>query len=175
MNPLQYMDLSKYRELNNFLKIDNSFLQLIGEQVLFPFNQHFQEYPVTTSLIMSVFLLIGLTVFLFLYVIYLRVKFNRYQNLKTRRFAVWEQDILPLILDGEDISPLIQTIKKSEYDLFGEFITPYLNDLKGDSLTRMINILREIGVVKRERRHLKNSHSTWRRALAVQRHVDFKF
>ena len=168
------MDFSKYRELDAYLKIDNSLWELLGKQIFFPFHQHYQEYPVTTSLIMSVFLLIGLTIFLFLYVIYLRIKFNRYQSLKTRRFAVWEQDILPLIIDGADISPLIQTIKKSEYDLFGEFITPYLNDLKGDSLTRMINILREIGVVKRERRQLNYSHSTWRRALAVQRLGAFK-
>ena len=164
------MDSSQYWKL----QIDSSFFQVIGEQLLFPFNQHFQEYPVTSSLIMSVFLLIGLTVFLFLYVIYLRIKFNRYLNSKTRNFAIWEQDILPLILDGEDISSLVKNIKKKDYDLFGEFITPYLNDLKGDSLTRMINILRELGVVKRERYQLKHSHSTWRRALAVQRLGAFK-
>jgi HEAT repeat protein len=79
-----------------------------------------------------------------------------------------------LILDGEDISGLMKTIKKSEYDLFGEFITPYLKDTKGDSLTRLINILREIGVVKREKYYLKHSSSTWRRALAVQRLGGFK-
>jgi HEAT repeat protein len=168
------MDSSKYSELEDYLKIGSSFLQFIREHVLFPFNQHFQDYPVTTSLIMSVFLLIGITVFLFLYVIYLRIKFNRYQNLKTLKFGIWEQNLLPLILDGADISGLMKTIKKSEYDLFGEFITPYLNDTKGDSLTRMINILREIGVVKRERHHLIHSHSTWRRALAVQRLGGFK-
>jgi HEAT repeat protein len=79
-----------------------------------------------------------------------------------------------LVLDGADISTFIKTIKKSEYELFGEFITPYLNDLKGDSLARMINILREIGVVKREQYQLKHSNSTWRRALAVQRLGVFK-
>ncbi len=168
------MDYSKDLEFEDSLKVVNSFWQFITEQVLFPFNQHFQEYPVTTSLIMSVFFLIGITVFLFLYVIYIRIKFNRYQNLKARNFARWEESILPLIIDGEDISSLIKTIKKREYDLFGEFITPYLNDTKGDTLTRMINILREIGVVKRERFYLKYSHSTWRRALAVQRLGAFK-
>jgi HEAT repeat protein len=168
------MESPQYWELDGYLKIDNSFLRFISEQVFFPFNQYFQEYPVTTSLIMSVFLLIGITVFLFLYVIYLRIKFNRYQNLKDRKFVIWEQNLLPLIIDGANISSLIKTIKKSEYDLFGEFITPYLNDTKGDTLTRMINILREIGVIKRERFHLKYSHSTWRRALAVQRLGAFK-
>jgi HEAT repeat protein len=140
-----------------------------GEQVFFPFSQHFQEHPITTALIMSVFLLIGVTVFLFVYAIYLRIKLNRYQNLKARKFVIWEQNFLPLIIDEADISPLIKTIKKSEYDLFGEFIAPYLNDIKGDTLTKMIGILREIGVTKRERHHLKHSNSTWRRALAVQR------
>ena len=151
------MDSSKYSEPEDYLSIVGSFFQFVREHVLFPFNQHFQEYPVTSSLILSVFLLIGITVFLFLYVIYLRIRFNRYQNLKTFKFNIWEQNLLPLILDGEDISGLMKTIKKSEYDLFGEFITPYLKDTKGDSLTRMINILREIGVVKRERYHLKHS------------------
>ena len=168
------MDLSKYWTLSGYLKIDNSFLQSIGEQALFPFEKHFHEFPVTTSLILSVFFLIGITIFLFLYVIYLRIKFNRYQKLKTLKFDEWGQDILPSILDGEDISGLIKNIKKSEYDLFGEFITPYLNDTKGDTLARMINILREIGVVKRERHQLRHSHSTWRRALAVQRLGGFK-
>ena len=144
-------------------------LHSFGEQVLFPFSQHFQEHPITTALIMSVFLLIGVTVFLFVYAIYLRIKLNRYQNLKARKFVIWEQNFLPLIIDEADISPLIKTIKKSEYDLFGEFIAPYLNDIKGDTLTRMISILREIGVAKRERHRLKHSNSTWRRALAVQR------
>ena len=166
---LPTMDSSKYRELEDYLKLDTSFWQFVSEQIFFPFNQHFQEHPVTTSLIMSVFLLIGITVFLFLYVIYMRIKLNRYQILRTHKFSIWEQNLLPLILDGADISGLIKTIKKSEYDLFGEFITPYLNDTKGDTLTRMINILREIGVIKRERFQLRHSHSTWRRALAVQR------
>ncbi|MDH3257086.1 MAG: HEAT repeat domain-containing protein [Nitrospinota bacterium] len=168
------MDSQKYWELDGYLKIDNSFLKLISEQVLFPFSKHFHEYPITTALILSVFLLIGITVFLFFYVVYLRIKLNRYQILKARRFASWEQDILPLVLDDADISDFIKTIKKSEYELFGEFISPYLNDIKGDGLARMINILREIGVVQKEQYHLKNSKSTWRRALAVQRLGAFK-
>lgn len=163
------MNFPKYWEPYVYLKTDNSFLQFFSEQVLFPFGKHFQEYPITTALIFSVFLLIGFTVFLFFYVLYLRFKFNRYQNLRARKFAVWEQNFLPLILDNADISTLIKTVKKSEYELFGEFITPYLNDIKGDSLTKTINILREIGVAKRERYFLKHSGSTWRRALAVQR------
>ena len=168
------MDFFKYREFDGYLRIDDSFLQAIGKQAFFPFNEHFREFPITTSLILSVFLLIGITIFLFLYVIYLRIKFSRYQNLKARKFVIWEENLLPLIMDGEDITSLIKTIKKSEYDLFGEFITPYLNDTKGDTLARMINILREIGVVKRERHHLRHSRSTWRRALAVQRLGGFK-
>jgi HEAT repeat protein len=163
------MDSPQYWELYGHLKIDNSFLQFISERVLFPFHKHFQEFPITTALIFSIFLLIAITIFLFLYVIYLRIKSNRYQNLKVHKFAIWEKNLLPLILDEADISTLLKTIKKSEYEMFGEFITPYLNDTKGDSLTRMTNILREIGVVKRERYHLRHSNSTWRRALAVQR------
>ena len=169
-----YMDAPRYWELDGFLRIDNSFLRFIGEQVFFPFNKHFQEYPITTALIFSVFLLIGVTAFLFLYVIYLRLKIDRHQKLKARKFAVWEKNFLPLILDEGDISTLIKTIKRSEYELFGDFITPYLNDMKGDSLARMVDILRSIGVDKRERRHLKHSRSTWRRALAVQRLGVFK-
>jgi len=168
------MDTPKCWELDGFLKIDNSFLRFISEQVFFPFDKHFQEHPITTALIFSVFLLIGVTAFLFLYVVHLRLKINRHQKLKARKFAVWEQNFLPLILDEGDISTLMKTIKKSEYELFGDFITPYLNDMKGDSLTRMVDILRSIGVDKRERRHLKHSKSTWRRALAVQRLGVFK-
>jgi hypothetical protein len=155
-------------------EFNDSFLRFISEQVFFPFHKHFQEYPVTTALIFSVFLLIGITVFLFFYVIYLRLKINRYQKLKARKFVVWERNLLPLILDGADISTFIKTIKKSEHEMFGEFITPYLDDTKGDSLERMINILREIGVGKRERYKLNHSNSTWRRALAVQRLGVFK-
>jgi HEAT repeat protein len=168
------MDSPKYWELDGYLKIGDPFLKFISEQVFFPFHQHFQEYPITTALIFSVFILIGITVFLFFYVIYLRLKVNRYQDLKARNFIIWEKIFLPSILEGEDISTLAKTIRKSEYEMFGEFITPYLNDMKGDSLERMINILREIGVVKREQYHLKHSNSTWRRALAVQRLGAFK-
>ena len=169
-----HMDTPKCWELDGFLKIDNSFLRFISEQVFFPFEKHFQEHPITTALIFSVFLLIGVTAFLFLYVVHLRLKINRHQKLKARKFAVWEQNFLPLILDEGDISTLMKTIKKSEYELFGDFITPYLNDMKGDSLTRMVDILRSIGVDKREQRHLNNSVFTWRRALAVQRLGVFK-
>ena len=163
------MDSPQHWKLDSYLKVDNSFLRFINEQVFFPFSKYYQEYPTTTALISFVFLLIGITGFLFLYVIYLRLKFIRHEKLKAKKFFIWEQNLLPLILDEADISTLIKTIKKSEYELFGEFITPYLNEIKGDALTRMINILREIGVVKRERHHLKYSNSTWRRALAVQR------
>ena len=144
-------------------------MRFINDQVFFSFNEHFQEHPTTTALIISVFLLIGITAFLFIYVIHLRLKFNRYQKLKARKFAVWEENLLPLILDEADVATLIKTIKKSEYELFGEFITPYLNDTKGESLARIIDVLREIGVTERELHHLKHSSSTWRRALAVQR------
>lgn len=163
------MEFPQYWEFDGYLKIDNSFLRFINDQVFFSFNKHFQEYPTTSALILSIFLLIGITGFLFLYVIYLRIKFNRYQKLKARKFAIWEENLLPLIFEDTDISVLIKTIKKSEYELFGEFITPYLKDTKGNSLTKIIDILQEIGVAERERRHLKNSNSAWRRALAVQR------
>jgi HEAT repeat protein len=168
------MDSPKNWDFDGYLKIGDSFLRFIREQAFFPFHKHFQEYPITTALIFSVFLLIGITVFLFFYVIYLRLKINRYQDLKAHKFVIWEQNLLPLILDDADISALLKTIKKSEYEMFGEFITPYLNDTKGETLERMINILREIGVVKRERYQLKHSNSTWRRALAVQRLGAFK-
>jgi HEAT repeat protein len=163
------MDSPKYWELDGYLKVDNSFLRFINEQVFFSFNKHFQEYPTTTALIFFVFLLVGITGFLFLYVIHLRLKFNRYQKLKASKFVIWKQNLLPLILNEAGISNLTKTIKKSEYELFGEFIAPYLNNTKGDSLARIINILQEIGVAKRERPHLKDSSPTWRRALAVQR------
>ena len=172
------MHTSKYLELENYLKIDNSFLRFLSDQTFFSFNQNFQEHPITTTLIMTVFLIIGITIVLFIYVIYLRIKLNRYHNLKARNFAIWEQKLLPLILDDDDISPsilsLTKTIKRSEYDLFGEFISPYLKNIKGDTLRKIANILREIGVVKRERYHLRHSKSAWRRALAVQRLGVFK-
>lgn len=168
------MDSPKNWGFDRFLEIGDSFLNFISEQVFFPFHEHFQEYPITSILIFSVFILIGITVFLFFYVIYLRLKINRYQKLKASKFIIWEQNLLPLILDEANISTLLKTIKKSEYEMFGEFITPYLNDTKGDSLDRMINILREIGVARRERHKLRHSTSTWRRALAVQRLGAFK-
>lgn len=170
------MGSPKYWELDDYLKVDNSSSQFVNEQVFFSFNKYFQEYnksfqeyPTVTALISSIFLFIGITGFLFLYVIHLRLKSNRYQKLKARKFAIWEQNLLPLIFDEADPSALIKTIKKGEYELFWEFITPYLNDIKGDSLARIVNILQEIGVAKRERPYLKCSSPTWRRALAVQR------
>ena len=168
------MDSPKYWDFDDYLKTGNSFLRFINEEVFYSFNKHFQEHPVTTALIFSVFLLIGITVSLFLYVVHLRFKYNRYQKLKARKFAIWEQNLLPLVLEEGDLSTLTKTIKKSEHELFGEFITPYLNDMKGDSLIRVTDVLRKIGVVQMERRHLKHSNSTWRRALAVQRLGIFK-
>ena len=173
------MDSSKYWEIEGYLKIDKSFFWFINEHVFFPFSTHFRDYPIETFLIFSVFLLIGFTVFLFFYVIYLRLKIDRHHNLKTRNFVVWEKNFLPSILldgdnEGDDISTLVKTIKKSEYDLFGEFIAPYLKDTKGETQTKIINILREMGVDQRERHHLKHSNLTWRRALAAQRLGIFK-
>lgn len=168
------MNSPKYWEFDVYFKIDNSFLRFIKELAFFPFSKYYQDYPAETALIFFVFFLIGFTVFLFFYVIYLRLKIDRYHNLKTRNFVIWEKTFLPAILEGEDISPLVKTIKRSEYDLFGEFIIPYLKDTKGDTQTRIIDILREMGVPKREKRHLKHSSLTWRRALAIQRLGIFK-
>jgi len=64
---------------------------------------------------------------------------------------------------------LLKSIKKNEYELFGEFVTPYLNDMKGESLRKMVDVLRAIGVAEREQYQLKHSKASWRRALAVQR------
>ena len=80
------MDSPQNWEINGYLKIDNSFLRFINEQAFFPFSKYYQEYPTTTALISSIFLLIGVTGFLFLHVIYIRLKFNRYQKLKAQKF-----------------------------------------------------------------------------------------
>jgi HEAT repeat protein len=173
------MNSPEYWEFDGYLKAYNSFLRFIKDHVFFPVSKYFEEYPIETFLIISVFLLIGLTVFLFFYVIYLRLKIDRHLNLKTRNFEIWEKIFLPAVLfedehKGDDISILVKTIKKSEYDLFGEFISPYLKDTKGETQTKLINILREMGVDKRERRQLKYSNLTWRRALAAQRLGIFK-
>jgi HEAT repeat protein len=173
------MDSPKFWEFDGYLKVDNSFLGFIKDRVFFPISKYLEDYPIETFLIFSVFLLIGLTVFLFFYVIYLRLKIDRHHNLKTRNFEIWEKIFLPVALqeddnEGDDISVLVKTIKKSEYDLFGEFISPYLKDTKGKTQTKLINILREMGVDQRERRQLKRSNLTWRRALAAQRLGIFK-
>jgi HEAT repeat protein len=71
-------------------------------------------------------------------------------------------------------SLIIETIKKRDYELFAEFITPYLKDTKGDFLKRLIDVLREVGAMEWERHQLKRSQLAWRRALAVQRLGEYR-
>lgn len=168
------MDSPKHWEFGNFSEIENFLSRFLGDQVS-TFSRFFEEAPIATGLILSVLVFIGLTVFLILYIIYLRIKFERYKKKKARKFAVWEQNIIPLIASEVEIpSLIIETIKKKDYELFSEFIVPFLKDTKGDFLNRSIDVLRKVGVMEWERHQLKHSKLTWRRALAVQRLGEFR-
>jgi len=162
-------------ELISSQDVEKPFLDFDSKQVFSPLYRHFGEDPIVTGLIFTVLVFIGVTVYLILYVIYLRIKSNLYQKKKARKFAVWEQNILPLIGSEVEIpSLIIETIKKRDYELFAEFIAPYLKDTKGDFLMRSIDVLRKVGVMEWERHQLKHSKLTWRRALAVQRLGEFR-
>ena len=162
-------------ELMSSQDVEKPFLGFDSKQVFSPLYRFFEEDPIATGLIFSVFVFIGVTALLILYVIYLRIKFERYKKKKARKFAVWEKNILPLIASEVEIpSLIIEDIKKRDYELFAEFIAPYLKDTKGDFLNRSIDVLREVGVMEWERRQLKHSKLTWRRALAVQRLGEFR-
>ncbi len=162
-------------ELMASQEAEKPFLGFDIKQAFSPFYRFFEEDPIATGLILSVFVFIVVTACLILYVIYLRIKFERYKKKKAHKFAVWEQNILPLIGSEVEIpSLIIETIKKRDYELFAEFIAPYLKDTKGDFLKRSIDVLREVGVMEWERRQLKHSKLTWRRALAVQRLGEFR-
>ncbi len=162
-------------EMMSSQDVEKLFLGFDSKQVFSPFYRFFEEVPIVTGLIFSVFVVIGVTVFLILYVIYLRIKFELYRKKKARKFAVWEQNILPLIGSEVEIpSLIIETIKKRDYELFAEFIAPYLKDTKGDFLKRSTDVLRKVGAMEWERHQLKHSKLTWRRALAVQRLGEFR-
>lgn len=162
-------------EMMSSQDVEKPFLGFDSKQVFSGLYRFFEEDPIVTGLIFSVFVFIGVTVFLILYVIYLRMKFELYRKKKVRKFAVWEQNILPLIASEVEIpSLIIETIKKRDYELFAEFIAPYLKDTKGDFLKRSIEVLRQVGAMEWERHQLKHSKLIWRRALAVQRLGDFR-
>ena len=162
-------------ELMSSQDVEKPFFGFDGQQVFSPLYRFFEEDPISTGLILSVLVFIVVTVFLILYVIFLRIKFERYKKKKARKFATWEQNILPLIASEVEIpSLIIKTVKKRDYELFSEFIAPFLKDTKGDFLKRSIDVLREVGVMESERRQLKHSKLAWRRALAVQRLGEFR-
>lgn len=169
MNPPMFWELMSFQEVNK------PFFGFDSKQVFSSFYRFFEEDPIVTGLIFSVLVFIGVTVLLILYVIYLRLNFERYKKRKAREFALWEQNILPLIASEVEIPPLIiETIRKRNYELFAEFIAPYLRDTKGDFLKRSMDVLRQVGAMEWERHHLRNSKFTWRRALAVQRLGEFR-
>lgn len=168
------MDSPKHWEFGNFSEIENFLSRFLGDLVS-TFSRFFEEDPIATGLILSVVIFIGVTVFLILYVIYLRFQNERYKKKRVRKFAIWEQNILPLIASEIEVpSLIIKTIKKRDYELFGEFIAPYVRDTKGEFSKRLIDVLREVGVMEWERYQLKHSKFTWRRALAVQRLGEFR-
>jgi len=162
-------------EMMSSQDVEKPFLGFDSKQVFSPFYRFFEDDPILTGLIFSVLVLIGVTVCLILYVIYFRITFELDKKKKARKFAVWEQNILPLIASEVEIPSLItKTIKKRDYELFAEFIAPYLKDTKGDFLKRSIDVLRKVGAMEWERHQLKRSQLAWRRALAVQRLGEFR-
>jgi len=162
-------------EMMSSQDVEKPFLGFDSKQVFSPFYRFFEEGPIVTGLIFTIFVVIGVTVFLILYVIYLRIKIELYRKKKALKFEVWEQNILPLIASEVEIpSLIIETIKKRDYELFAEFIAPYLKDTKGGFLKRSIDVLRKVGAMEWEQHQLKHSKLTWRRALAVQRLGEFR-
>jgi len=161
-------------ELMSSQDVEKPFFGFDSKQVFSPFYRLFEVDPILTGLIFSVLVFIGVTVCLILYVIYFRIIFELDKKKKARKFAVWEQNIIPLIANEVEIpSLIIETIKKRDYELFAEFITPYLKDTKGDFLKRSIDVFRTVGT-EWERHQLKVSKLAWRRALAVQRLGEFR-
>ena len=168
------MIFPKYEECVGYINFRVSIGSLIEEQNLILFGKFFHEYPVITTSILSIFLLTVTTISLFFYVIILRFKSNIYQSKKSRKFVLWERALLPLI-DGEvEIPALAKTIKEKDCELFGEFLSPYLKDAKGDYFDRLCIMFREVGLLKRERYQLNHSIYDWRRALAAQRLGEIK-
>jgi HEAT repeat protein len=167
------MIFPKYEECVGYIKLGVSIWSFIEEQISF-LGEFFHDRPVITATILSVLLLIVTTISLFSYVIVLRFLDHLHQNKKTRKFALWERTLLPLIDGAAEIPALAKTIKEKDYELFGEFLSPYLKDAKGDYFDRLCSMFREAGLVKRERYQLNNSIYDWRRALAAQRLGEIK-
>ena len=164
----------EYEDCVGCINLGVSILSLIGEQTSTFFGKFFHERPVITTSILSILLLIATTIFLFTYVIFLRLKSHLYQIKKTRKFTQWEQTLLPLIDSETEISVLIKSVKEKDYELFGEFLSPYLKDSKGDYFDRLAQISRKTGLIKREQYQLNHSNNDWRRALAAQRLGEIK-
>ncbi len=152
-----------------FTGIQTSFFGFIEETLLHPFPALFQEKPILTLSILSVFLLIAITLFLLIYIILAHIKFGIERKRKLEHFKQWETRILPLMEKEVPFSEFKDMVAPNDHESFWEFITPYLRDTKGHYFRRFVNILREMGLLDRERHFLLHSHHEWRRSLAAHR------
>ena len=159
----------EYGEYFGFFNLGMSSSSQIEEQTSILLSKVFQEQPILTTSGFLVLLLLATTLSLFLYIIFLHFKSYLYKNKKTRKFLLWEK-ILFSVIEGEtNVLVLIKSIKKSDYELFGEFLAPYLKDAKGHYYEKLAQIFRDVGLMESERYQLNHSIFDWRRALAAQR------
>jgi HEAT repeat protein len=158
-----------YWKFSNYLNIEISFGQFIDDQLVVPFYDNFQQEPILSLLIVSVSLLIGITILLFIYVVFFRFKYQLHEEKKERKFAIWEQTLLPLIDGDMEVSEIKKAVGEKDREMFGEFLTPYLRDTKGESFLKLTTIYRSVGLVEEELHTLEHSLFSWKRALAAHR------
>ncbi len=149
--------------------IEISFLQFLEDLGLVPFPGLFLEKPVLALAILSVFLLIAVTLFLLIYIIFTHIKFGIREKRKNQRFKEWEHRLFPLMEQEISFTEFQKIVTPDDHENFWEFISPYLRDTRGDYFSKFVDVLRKMGMLDRERHLLLHAPQDWRRSIAAHR------
>lgn len=111
-------------------------------------------------------LLFGLSVLLVLYVIYLRAAQIVYDRRKRGQEEEWEPLLLDYIVGSVSVEEVEHKMQGANYDLLGEILIEYSQDIQGQALDRMIELWKRLGFDKYSTQRL-SSRSVWRRAYGA--------
>lgn len=118
----------------------------------------------TVLLFLKIFF--GLSVFLVLYVIYLRGAQILSEGRRKYLMEKWEPLLLDYMNGSLSLEDAVREMGFRDYDLLGEILIEYSQDIMGQALERMVVLWRRLGFDVYSMERLK-SRSAWRRAYGV--------
>jgi len=105
-------------------------------------------------LIILIFIFLLSVITLFIYAIYLKIRYNAKERYRQKKISIWEETLLHQLY-SDDISHLFSmesetreivfNVKQRDFMIFGEFIENYLVDLRGEEYDKIVTFLKVIG------------------------------